>query len=169
MSRPVVYSEGTLMFHGGTLIALSLSAQQTIVLWASPKTSVGTWVTDFTTLAAFSLSDGVAASSISYDFICAAGTYTMDFTHLVGPNRAIYTINIDGVTIGTVDGYAASFNNVGLGGGVGATITAPTLATIVGIGIGAGSHVLTFLLATKNASSSAYYGCISQAVLTRTG
>jgi hypothetical protein len=169
MALHVLVSEGTLMDELGNPIAPSLSAQQTIVLWASPKTSVGAWTTDFTTLAAFSLSDGVQNSSISYDFICAAGAYTMDFTHLVGPNRAIYTISIDGVTVATVDGYAASFNNVGLGGGVGATVTAPTLATVTGIVIGSGSHVLKFTLATKNASSSSYYGCISQAVLTRTG
>lgn len=167
MARHVFVSEGTLQDSEGVPIAPSLSAQQTIALWASPKSKVGAWTADFTTLAPFSLSDGVQNSSVSYDFICAGGTYTLDFTHLVGPNRGIYTISIDGVTVGTVDGYSATYYyGVSVAG---VDIAAPGLASITGIGIAAGTHVLKFLMATKNASASAYYGTVSFAVLTRTG
>lgn len=157
------------MTEDGVPIAPALSAQQVLVLWASPKASVGAWTTDFTTLAPFALSDGAQNSSVSYDFICTAGTYTVDFTHLVGPNRGIYAITIDDVAAFTVDGYASGFNTVGLGGGVGATSTAPTLTTTTGVVFTSGTHVLKFKMATKNASSSGYYGCISQAVLTKAG
>lgn len=146
----------------GIPIAPSLSAQQTIALWASSKANVGVWAPDFQTLAPLTLSDGTQNASASYDFVCGSGTYQLDFTHLLGPDRGIYTIDIDGTTIGTLDGYAASFHTVGSTGLADATMT-----TFTGIGLTASAHVLRFTMAAKNASASAYKGCLSVAVLTR--
>src|SRR6266702_5348712 len=162
MARTVLYSDGILMLDDGTPIAPSLSAQQTIALWASPKTSVGAWTTDFNNLAPFSLSSGAQNDSISYDFITAGGVYTLDFLHLIGPNRGIYTVAIDGVTVGTVDGYAADY----LQSENDASLSKPLMTTLTGIGLSGASHVLSFTMATKNASASAYYGCVSAAVFT---
>lgn len=152
------------MDASGRVISPSLSAQQTIALWASPKTSVGVWAPDFRTLAPFSLSDGAANSSVSYDFVCGAGTYTLDFTYLQGPNRGIYTIAIDGVNVGTVDAYLSGFLTVGDTG-----LAYAAMSTITGLGLAAGAHILKFTMGTKNVDASAYYGCVSFAVLTKTG
>ena len=152
------------MTEDGVPIAPSLSAQQTIALWGSPKTSVGVWAADFTTLAPFSLSSSAQNDSISFDFICTGGQYTLNFLHLIGPNRGIYTIAIDGVTVGTVDGYAADFNYVTT-----ANIPAPSMTTLTGLVLSSGTHVLKFTMAAKNVASSAYYGCVSSAVFTKTG
>jgi hypothetical protein len=164
MAKSVLVSEGNLIDEDGHPVAPGLSAQQTIALWATPKVSVGVWTPDFTTLAPSNLSDGVQNSSISFDFISSSGTYALDFMHLVGPNRGIYTIAIDGVTVGTVDAYAAAYVTV-----AGASIGAAGVSTLTGIGLSPGAHVLKFTMATKNASSSAYYGCISGATFTRRG
>jgi len=151
------------MIDDGTPIAPALSGQQTIALWASPKTTVGAWGADFTTFAPLSLSDGAQNSSVSYDFICAAGIYSFNLLHIIGPNRGIYTVTIDDVTVATIDGYAADYYT-GQG-----QIGAPTMSTVTGIFLSAGAHIIKFAMDTKNASSSAYYGSVSSAVFTRTG
>ncbi len=149
------------MLDDGTPIAPALSGQQTIALWATPKSSVGVWGADFTTLAPLSLSDASQHASVTYDFICAGGIYNLDLLHFVGPNRGIYSISIDGVPVATIDGYSANYQSGGAGVG------APIMSTIVGIGLVSGAHVITFAMDTKNASSSSYYGSLSSVVLTR--
>jgi len=101
------------------------------------------------------ISDGTQNDAITFDFACNAGTYQLDFYHLPFNNRGIYTIKIDGSTVGTVDGYAGSL--------------IPVFGTITGISIAsAGQHTLTIVMATKNASSSGYTGMMDHAVLTQT-
>lgn len=93
--------------------------------------------------------------SASFDFACGAGTYTLELMHLLGNNRAIYTVKIDGTTIGTIDAYSAGL--------------VYARSKLTGIAITAGQHVLTLLLATKNASSAGYDALLERAVLTQTG
>lgn len=99
-------------------------------------------------------SDGTQNDQISYDFACDAGTYTLELYHLPFQSRGIYTVKIDGTTVGTIDGYAASLT--------------PTHSALAGIAIGAGQHIVTLLMATKNASATGYIGMTERIVLTRT-
>ncbi|HSW78256.1 MAG TPA: hypothetical protein VLG36_05650 [Candidatus Chromulinivoraceae bacterium] len=101
------------------------------------------------------VSDTTQNDAITFDFACNAGTHTLEFFHLPFQNRGIYTLQIDGSTIGTVDGYASSLN--------------PTRAVLTGISISTtGQHTLSIVMASKNASATGYMGMIDRAVLTQT-
>lgn len=124
--------------------------------------TVGTWNPTYLTntdtanfVGWVNASDGTQNDSISFDFVCNAGTHTLEFFHLPFQNRGIYTLQVDGSTIGTIDGYSASL--------------IPTRAVITGIAIGTtGQHTFTVTMANKNASSSAYTGMIDRAIFTQT-
>lgn len=100
------------------------------------------------------ISDAAQSDAVSFDFACGAGTYTIEMLHLAYTNRGIYTIEIDGVSVGTIDGYIG-------------TLTAAR-SQLAGVVITAGAHYLTLLMATKNASSSGYVALVERLVLTRT-
>ncbi len=124
--------------------------------------TVGTWNPTYLTntdtanfVGWVNASDGTQNDSISFDFVCNAGTHTLEFFHLPFQNRGIYTLQIDGSTIGTIDGYSASL--------------IPTRAVLTGITVSTtGQHTFTVTMASKNASSSAYTGMLDRAVLTQT-
>lgn len=99
-------------------------------------------------------SDGAQNDQVSFDFACGAGTYSLELFHLPFTNRGIYTVKIDNTSVGTVDGYAGSLS--------------PQRAVLAGIAIGGGQHVVTLLMASKNASASSYIGMVEHIVLTRT-
>jgi hypothetical protein len=100
------------------------------------------------------ISDSAQNDSISFDLACGAGTYTLELLHLAYLNRGIYTIKIDGVTVGSIDGYN--------------TALTPTRGLLTGVVIAAGQHTVTLLMATQNASASGYVGLIERLTLTRT-
>lgn len=100
------------------------------------------------------VSDAAQNDALSFDFACDAGTYTVELLHLPYTNRGTYTIEVDGVSVGTIDGYAAAL--------------AATRSRLPGIVISAGAHYITLLMATKNASSSGYVALVERLVLTRT-
>lgn len=124
--------------------------------------SIGTWTptyltnTDTTNFVGWvNISDGTQNDAITFDFACNAGTHTLEFFHLPFQSRGIYTLQIDGSTIGPVDGYATSL--------------IPARAVLTGISIGTtGQHTLSVVMATKNPSSSGYLGMINRAILTQT-
>ncbi|HSX06697.1 MAG TPA: hypothetical protein VLG92_03190 [Candidatus Saccharimonadia bacterium] len=132
----------------------SASAQvATVGVW-TPTFLTNTDTTNFVGWA--NVSDGAQNDAITFDFACNAGTHRLEFFHLPFSNRGIYTIKIDGTTVGTVDGYASSLN--------------PTYGTINGISIAsAGQHTLTVVMATKNASSGGYLAMMDHIFLTQTG
>lgn len=99
-------------------------------------------------------SDGAQNHSISFDFACGAGTFSLELYHLPFNNRGIYTIQVDGVSVGTIDGYATSLS--------------PQRGILTGLVLTAGQHTVTLLMATKNASSSSYVGMVDKILLTRT-
>lgn len=139
--------------------AVSSSRQILIALWPTPKVNVGPWTTTILGLAPagvtpYNQSTGTQNDAATFDFACGAGTFTLDMFHLTGTNRGIYTIAIDGVTKGTVDGYAAASGSA--------------VSTLTGIVIAAGAHTIRFTMATQNVSSSNYYGTMCEAVLTQT-
>lgn len=143
-----------------TYTPATFSRQIPIDLWGLPKTTVGAWVSQVLGLApagvtAYRQSSGAQNDSATWDFICGAGTFTLSFFHFTGANRGIYTVAIDGVTKGLIDGYTAS---------TGSTVD----ETLTGLVLINGQHTITFTMATKNASSSNYFATISAAVLLQT-
>jgi len=124
--------------------------------------TVGTWTPTYLSNADtgnfvgwVNISDGAQNDKISYDLACAAGTYTVELLHLPFQNRGIYTIQIDGVSVGTVDGYAASLT--------------PQRAKLTGVTVStSGVHTVSLLMATKNAASSNYVGVADRLTFTRT-
>lgn len=162
-----VASSSTFLRGDGTwqIPSPTLSRQTIIALSGTASTRVattGVWTptyltnTDTTNFVGWvNVSDSAQNDSISFDFVCNAGTHTLEFYHLPFQNRGIYTLRIDGSTIGTIDGYATGL--------------VPTRSLLSGITISTtGQHTLTVLMATKNASSSAYMGMMDHAVLTQT-
>lgn len=123
----------------GVWVPQYLAASDTGGVWSG-------WLTE---------SDGVQGSALSWDFECDAGTYEIELRHLALGNRGIYTVEIDGTGVGTVDGYNDS--------------DTPTRSVLTGVPVDtAGQHVLTLLMATKNGASTGYYGLVDRATLTRT-
>lgn len=100
-------------------------------------------------------SSGLQNDTVEWTVRVPAGTYTLRLLHTTGTNIGIYTVLVDAVSVGTIDGYA----NPG----------AAAVSDITGIALAAGEHTVRFTMATKNASSSAYYGVVSAFILTRTG
>ncbi len=100
-------------------------------------------------------SSGAQNAEINFDIVTSAGTWTFEMMHYSLTNRGIYSIRIDGVEVGIIDGYAASgvYNQQ---------------STITGIKITGGKHRLTLKMATKNGSSSGYAGSIQHIQLRRT-
>lgn len=90
-------------------------------------------------------SDGVQNSAVSWDIVLSAGTWSIFVYCRKSTNTGIFTVKIDEVSVGTVDSYAA----------------APAMAalSLTDVSVAAdGKHTLQLLMATKNASSSGYYG-----------
>lgn len=100
--------------------------------------------------------DGSNNQSIAWDRTLSAGTWKIALLHYTGPNRGIYTVAIDGTTVGTVDSYNA-------GGSVN------TLSVISGIVVAStGKKRIGLTNPTKNASSSLYHGLLQGVSLART-
>ncbi|WKN47157.1 hypothetical protein [Nocardioides sp. Arc9.136] len=98
---------------------------------------------------------GVQNAEVSWRVDLSAGTWTVQLAHVRGTNRGIYTVQLDGVTIGTVDGY---FNGVDV-----------RFDSITGVAVPVGGvHTVRLLMATKNAAASSYYGTPSFLQFTRT-
>jgi hypothetical protein len=126
-----------------------------------PNASVGTWA-PATNAAAYNRGWIGTTGAAQNDYgewelgPLLPGTYSLTLLHYKSTTLGIYTIDVAGTTVGTVDGYAAS------GAAASAVITGitvPALATVP----------VRFTMATKNASSSSYMAAISGFSLTRTG
>jgi len=85
-----------------------------------------------------------------------AGTYKAALLYYKASSQGIHSIQLDGVEQGQIDGYAAgaSQNNY---------------SEITGLSVTAGLKVIKDKIATKNASSSAYYGTSATLSWIRTG
>jgi hypothetical protein len=101
-------------------------------------------------------SSGAQNDEINWDVVLSAGTWTIELLIKKGTDRGIYSIQLDGVEVGTVDGYSGATvrNQRGLVAGV-------TVAT-------SGKKRLKLKMATKNASSTSYVGSIGLVSLVRT-
>lgn len=101
-------------------------------------------------------STGAQNAEIAFDVVLAAGTWAISLIHHQDTNRGIYTISLDASSVGTIDGYAASATT-----NVRSTVTGISVATT-------GKKELKLKMATKNASSSSYFGLVGLIVLRRT-
>jgi hypothetical protein len=100
-------------------------------------------------------SSGAQNDEIYWDLGISGGTWDLTMLHYKGPNRGIYTVSIDGSSIGTIDGYAAG-------------TTRNQFDTITGASITAGKRRLKLKMATKNGSSSSYFGTMTAIQMRRT-
>lgn len=104
----------------------------------------------------FRYGDGTVNNEATWRVPLAAGTYTFTLLHYQDNNRGIYTPYFDGVAQATADGYAAS--------------PADKLDVWTGVTISTSAvHDIRFLMASKNASSSNYFGAVELFTFTRTG
>lgn len=99
---------------------------------------------------------GGSGSSIEWDVLLDAGTYTFDVFGYKNTDAGIIDVLVDGVSVGTVDQYAAS----------GATAKQTVASVVIAA---AGVKRIKLSVTTKNASSSAYLARISALGFTRTG
>lgn len=105
----------------------------------------------------YKLSTGAQNAEIGWDIELPAGTWTISLLHTQGANRGIYTVSLDGASVGTIDGYAA-------GGG-----TFNVISDLTGVRVTSGGKKRLLLkMATKNGASSAYFGSIQALTLRRT-
>lgn len=91
-----------------------------------------------------------------WDIYLDAGYYTIELAHQEGTNLGIYSVRVDDVEVGTIDGYAATFVS--------------RLAAVVDVMISdTGIHKISIVMATKNASSSGYLAKLNGLNILRTG
>ncbi len=101
-------------------------------------------------------SSGAQNDKITWDIVLAAGTWTFELMYNKNSDRGIYSVQLDSVEKGTIDGYAeAGVYNVRT------SITGIVVATTAKI-------ALKLKMATKNDSATAYYGNITSIKLIRT-
>ncbi len=100
-------------------------------------------------------SSGAQNDEIYWDIGLSGGTWDFTLLHHKASNRGIYTVSIDGSSIGTIDGYnGTSVKNV--------------LSVITGTSVTAGKRRLKLKMATKNGSASNYFGTVGAIQLRRT-
>lgn len=101
-------------------------------------------------------SSGAQNDEINWDVILGAGTWALELFHNGFTDRGFYTVQIDGVTLGTIDGYRAA-------------TTYNIRSTISGIAVAqAGKKRLKLKMATRNLPSSGYRGSINALRMRRT-
>lgn len=82
------------------------------------------------------------------------GTWDFEMLHRTGSNRGVYHVLIDDVEVGTIDGFGG---------------TATARSSVTGFSVAwSGTHKLSLVMASKNGSSSAYYGTVGAIQLRRT-
>jgi hypothetical protein len=124
------------------------------------SSAVGTWVTE-----TYSTSPGMWAvhndaadaqnDELTWTVDIAAGTYALRWVQRADVNQAIVTVLVDGVSVGTADGYAAA-NAI-----VQRSVTGFVIAT-------PGEHTVTMRMATRNASATGWRMCVNDITLVRT-
>lgn len=118
-----------------------------------PSAATGTWAQNapvdggVTYPRIFMLFNSSSAQNdaVSWDVGLSAGTWKATLHTRKSSNVGIYTLKVDGSSVGTLDGYAAA--------------AAYGVLSLAGIAIASsGQHTLQILMATKNGSSSNYVG-----------
>lgn len=101
-------------------------------------------------------STGAQNAEVYWPVVLSKGTWTFSLMHVTASDAGIYSIQIDSVEKGTIDGYSGSG-------------AANTVSTVVGITVATtGKYTLKVKMATKNGSSSSYYGYLQSIRMIRT-
>lgn len=118
------------------------------------------WNTPFVDAAMIGAADmesgGAQNDEIYWHVELSTGTWTFRLLHNQGANRGIYHVRVDDVDKGTIDGYLA---NPGLKN---------VFSQVAGVAITGGKRKVALKMATKHASSSAYFGTAITLLLIRT-
>jgi len=119
------------------------------VLFANSNTNWSTVsINTAQAFAARMVSSGAQNAARTFSFWAPAGAFTLALLHRQTSANGIYSVTVDGNSIGTIDGYAAvTANNV-----LDTTLTGTLTYT--------GMHTVVLTMATKNASSTNYTGDI---------
>lgn len=123
-----------------------------------PITESGTWTAAQSSSLFFAsryFSNAAQDASVAWDVLLGAGTWTIALLHDTGTDRGIYTVKIDGSSVGTIDGYAAS------GAAARSSLTGVAVAS-------SGLKRVSLVMSTKNASSTGYRASVSALLFTRT-
>jgi hypothetical protein len=95
-------------------------------------------------------------AEINFDIVLAAGTWTIELLYYKDSNLGIFTIQLDGTTVGTIDSYSGGF-------------TKNNRSSITGIAVATtGKKRLRITNPTKNASATAYFLNLQHIQLRRT-
>lgn len=101
-------------------------------------------------------STGAQNAEVTFKPVLATGTWKLHLLTATYNSAGIATVNMDTVSQGTIDLYTAGF-------------TTSVKKTLTGIAVlTSGIHDLNFKLATKNGSSSSYFGDLIAITLERT-
>lgn len=101
-------------------------------------------------------STGAQNAEFTYDQAMSAGTWSVFVIHIKGTDRGIISVQIDSVEVGTIDTYNGSLSRNQVG-------------SVTGISVAAtGQKEIKLKMATKNASSSSYYGTVNLITWIRT-
>ena len=93
-------------------------------------------------------STGAQNDEISWDVVLSAGTWGITLMHRRAGNRGIYSVRIDGVEVGSIDGYSS-------------TTIDNAVSSISGVAITAtGRRRVSLKMATKNPAASGFIGSI---------
>jgi hypothetical protein len=104
----------------------------------------------------YNISSGAQNDSISWPVVLGAGTWTVEIMHVKNDNVGVYSVQLDDVEKGTIDGYAAAASR-------------NQRDSVTGIVVAITAKVtLKLKMATKNGASSAYRGWIQRVRLIRT-
>jgi hypothetical protein len=145
------------MWDGAKWQPIGVFPEQIRINPATPSAKTGTWSVQVATSLPFNFHylSNAQNDQVTYPVLLQAGTWKLAIMGSFGTSRGIYTIALDGVTVGTLDAYNA-------GGGFGTLeLTGITVAKT-------GVKLLTLTMATKNASSSNYLASSSELVFTKT-
>lgn len=97
---------------------------------------------------------GAQNDQVSWDFWMDAGVWTFAMIHNTNTDIGIYTVNFNGSSVGTVDGYGSNVADV--------------YSAITGISVAAGVVTVQQKMATKNASATSYRYLVQSNALIRT-
>ncbi len=125
--------------------------------WGTPIVQVNWVARDVNALGIYNSylsSNGLQNAELDYDLVLGGGAWTLEVLGENG-NMGIYTVQADGVTLGTIDPYA------------GAVVWNARQATTFSL-VGVGKRRVRLLMATKNAASTSYQGTIQHLQLRRT-
>lgn len=97
-------------------------------------------------------SDDTQGAYVQWNINLNTGTYTFELMFNIQNARGIFTVSVDGSSIGTIDSYYSG--DAGYSGAI-ATIPSVSISTT-------GAHTVRIATDTKNGSSSHYYGVIQR-------